>query len=113
MYDDKGRVSRDYLAAYLPDFRNAPIQTLINFHNYNDELHAYRQFDASGALIYEQCQGRYFNEDILFSIEEHEFADYQDETSEVFNTYLACFEMLPTQLVQYMHPYQSVLKQHA
>ena len=36
LYDDQGRVDRDYLAAYLPHFRNAPIQTLINLHHYND-----------------------------------------------------------------------------
>ena len=113
MYDKQGRVSRDYLAAYLPGYRNAPVQTLINFHEYNDELHAYRQFDASGALIYEQCRGRYFNEDIMLSIEEHEFEDYQDEKSDSFETYLACFEMLPKELGQYMHPYQTELKQQA
>jgi len=111
VYDEQGRVSRDYLAAYLPGYRNAPVQTLINFHNYSDALHAYRQFDASGALIYEQCQGRYFNEDIMLSIEEHEFADYRDETGDTFQTYLACFEMLPKELGQYMHPYQTELKQ--
>lgn len=111
MYDEQGRVDRDYLAAYLPGYRNAPIQTLINFHNYNDAMHAYRQFDASGDLIYEQCQGRYFNEDITFSIEEHEFEDYRNESSDSFQTYLACFEMLPKELGQFMHPYQAELKQ--
>ena len=54
VHDDRDRVKLDYLAAYLPEFRNAPIQTLINIHHYNDKLHAFRQFDASGARIYEQ-----------------------------------------------------------
>ncbi len=113
MYDAQGRVSRDYLAAYLPDFRNAPIQTLINFHTYSDGLHAYRQFDASGATIYEQCQGRYFNEDIMLSIDEDEFPQYRDEDSAGFETYLACFEMLPKQLGEYEHPYQAEFRQQA
>lgn len=113
MYDGQGRVSRDYLAAYLPGYRNAPVQTLINLHNYNDELHAYRQFDASGALIYEQCQGRFFNEDIMFSIEEHEFEEYQDEAGDTFQSYLACFESLPGQVGKYMQPYQAEVKQAA
>ena len=111
IYDDKGRVSRDYLAAYLPEFRNAPIQTLINIHYYNDGLHAFRQFDASGALIYEQCKGRYFNEDIMLSIDEDEFYQYRDESSDSYDTYIACFEMLPREAGQYLKPYQAELKQ--
>lgn len=111
IYDDKGRLSRDYLAAWLPDFRNAPVQTLINFHNYNDELHAYRQFDANGDLIYEQCRGRYFNEDVFLSIEEHEFEAYRDETSKAYETYIACFEMLPRQAGQFLKPYQAEFRQ--
>lgn len=113
VYDAQGRVSRDYLAAWLPDYRNAPVQTLINFHNYNDDLHAFRQFDASGALIYEQCQGRYFNEEVMLSIEEHELEQYRDESGQVFETYLACFEMLPKQLGEYEHPYRAELRQQA
>lgn len=111
IYDRQGRLSRDYLAAYLPLFRNAPIQTLINIHYYNDGLHAFRQFDASGALIYEQCKGRYFNEDIMLSIDEDEFYLYRDETSDSYQTYIACFEMLPREAGQYLKPYQAELKQ--
>lgn len=110
VYDDNGRIKRDYLAAYLPDFRNAPVQTLINFHHYNDELHAYRQFDASGALIYEQCRGRYFNEPVFLSIEEDEIPDYRDEAYPEYETYLACFEMLPQQAGQFLAPYQAELQ---
>jgi len=55
--DNKGRVIRDFMAAYLPQYRNAPIQTLISFHHYNNNLHAFRSFDASGEIVLERCTG--------------------------------------------------------
>lgn len=58
LYDKKGRVTRDFIAAYLPHYRNAPSQTLISFHHYNGDLHAFRSFDASGDRILERCNGK-------------------------------------------------------
>ncbi|MDH5178403.1 MAG: tetratricopeptide repeat protein [Gammaproteobacteria bacterium] len=106
IYDNQGRVVRDYLAAWLPQGRNAPVQTLINFHYYNDELHSYRQFDASGNHIYEQCQGRYFNEQVMVSTDEDDFdTAYGDGPGQTgMETYLACFEMLPKEAGRYRHP---------
>ncbi len=40
----------------LPGLGSGLIQTLINLHYYNRDLHAYRQLDASDVLIYEQCK---------------------------------------------------------
>lgn len=105
MYDDKGRVERDYLAAFLPRFRNAPVQTLINFHRYEDGLHGFRQFDASGNRIYEQCQGTYFGNNVFFSFEELDLPPYADNP-QVFDSpeYLACFEHLPLQADRFLDP---------
>jgi len=99
-YDNQGRVTRDYLSAYLPTFRNAPIQTLINIHSYNDELHSYRQFDASGYLIYEQCEGNLFNQKILLSIDEDEFNSDIIESEE----YLACFNQSKSTVGKFINP---------
>ncbi|MFV1983279.1 MAG: tetratricopeptide repeat protein [Thiohalomonadales bacterium] len=99
-YDNKGRVIRDYLSAYLPVYRNAPIQTLINIHSYNDKLHSFRQYDASGYLIYEQCEGTFFNDKILLSIDEDEFNSDVIKSEE----YLACFNHLPTFVGKYINP---------
>lgn len=55
--DEKGRVARDFMAAYLPFYHNAPTQTLISFHHYNGNLHSFRSFDATGDKILERCQG--------------------------------------------------------
>jgi len=58
VHDKQGRVVRDYSAAYLPFYHNAPTQTLISFHHYNNTLHAFRSFDASGDTILERCEGK-------------------------------------------------------
>lgn len=58
VHDKQGRVVRDYLAAYLPFYHNAPTQTLISFHHYTGNLHAFRSFDASGDKVLERCTGK-------------------------------------------------------
>lgn len=57
VHDKQGRVIRDFMAAYLPFYHNAPTQTLISFHHYDGNLHAFRSFDASGDLVLERCTG--------------------------------------------------------
>ena len=57
LYDKKGRVIRDFTAAYLPFYHNAPTQTLASFHHYNGRLHAFRSFDATGDKVLERCTG--------------------------------------------------------
>ena len=58
VHDKQGRVIRDFMAAYLPFYHNAPTQTLISIHHYNNNLHAFRSFDASGDTVLERCEGK-------------------------------------------------------
>ncbi|GMR16062.1 MAG: hypothetical protein BMS9Abin31_0366 [Gammaproteobacteria bacterium] len=58
VHDNKGRVVRDFVAAYLPFYHNAPTQTLASFHHYTGNLHAFRSFDATGDKILERCTGK-------------------------------------------------------
>jgi tetratricopeptide (TPR) repeat protein len=106
IYDQSNRLVKDYIAAYLPRFRNAPIQTLINFHHVDDDLHAFRQFDASGDRIYEQCKGTHFGADVNISLEEHEFPAFTgalgDET--LAEAYVACFGELPVDPGKHLDP---------
>lgn len=105
IYDDRGRVTRDYLAAYLPQFRNAPVQTLINLHDYTEGLHSFRQFDASGNRIYEQCRGRYFDRPVHISLEEDQLSRSSAAGApERSPAYLACFEYLPLRAGSYLNP---------
>lgn len=114
LYDEQDRVKVDYLAVYLPEFRNAPIQTLINLHHYNDSLHAFRQFDASGARIYEQCQGTLFKDAVFITLEEEEIYNRSSDVSNdsEANEYLSCFEFIPKTADNYLNP-QNFKSAHA
>lgn len=106
VYDEDGRLARDYVAAYLPVFRNAPFQTLINLHHYKDDLHAFRQFDASGTRIYEQCKGRLLNEKIEISLEEDRIPNRTALIPDVTlrAAYKACFDGVPARAGPYLDP---------
>jgi len=104
--DQKGRVTRDYTAAYLPTYRNAPTQTLVSFHAYNGKLHAFRTFDASGARIVERCTGKLGQEDVNMLLDEDEIIAGLQGDSKVMeqNRYQACFKGLPEEPGKYLTP---------
>lgn len=106
VYNQRNQLQRDYLVAFLPEHRNAPIQTLINLHYHNKEFHSYRQFDASGARLYEHCKGRYFNEPMFISLMEEDFFTQDKFTLATLSgeAYLSCFEHLPIRAEHYLNP---------
>lgn len=106
VYNQDNELARDYLAAWLPGFRNAPVQTLINLHSKNGELAAFRQFDAEGERIYESCQGNHFGKDIDISIEDYELSPFATVKPAVMSTevYTECFGYLPTTAGAYLNP---------
>jgi len=91
LYDDKGRVVRDFMAAYLPYYHNAPTQTLITFHHYSGDLHAFRSFDASGDTTLERCVGKSEKgQTINMILDEDDFFNEEDDTMETLE-YQECF----------------------
>ena len=106
LYDTKGRVKTDFYARFLPEARNAPVQTLINLHNYSDKLHAFRQFDANGELIYETCRGMFFDEKINLHLDDEEILDFRTENAdEMLNeAYSSCFLNVSKTANAYLHP---------
>jgi hypothetical protein len=111
-HDDKGRVMRDYTAAYLPGFRNAPVQTLVAFHGYNKDLHSFRSFDANGNVVFERCEGRFQGEHVDLAYEDYDIETMKlnpknsDMTSPV---YQACFKGLPDKAGKYLDPKYAAL----
>lgn len=103
--DDKGRVIRDYMGAYLPYYHNAPTQTLISFHHYNGDLHAFRSFDASGDMTLERCVGKNKKgQSINLILDEDDFFNQEDDTMETLE-YQECFAGLKQkQLGKYVIP---------
>lgn len=94
LHDKKGRVIRDYMGAYLPFYHNAPTQTLISFHHYNGDLHAFRSFDASGDMTLERCVGKNKKgQSVNILLDEDDFFNEEDNTMETAE-YKKCFEGL-------------------
>ncbi len=115
IYDKRGRIMRDYLAAYLPYNRNAPIQTLINLHGYHDGLQSYRQFDASGVRIYEQCKGRFKGKPVMISLEEDDLGKgpYRDSKTLASAAYKSCFAGVPAKADAYLNPLQEIKRSNS
>ena len=106
LYDNQGQVKTDFYARYLPYARNAPVQTLINLHNYNDKLHSFRQFDANGELIYETCRGQFFDKKINLHLDDEEILDFRTNNSDEFlnEAYAACFLNVAKEAATYLSP---------
>lgn len=111
IYSPDGRLIRDYGAYYLPGARNAPIQTLINFHHREADLHAFRQFDASGERLFEKCKGQWFGEPVSIEIEEPLIATPASLTNS--EAYTACFGFLPASAGAHVDPAHALLGQKA
>lgn len=106
VYNNKGQVIRDYAAAYLPTYRNAPTQTLLSFHGYNGKLHAFRTFDASGARIVERCTGTHKGKMVDFILDEDEIYGSLDGDYDLMKQpeYIACFKGIPEEAGKYLTP---------
>lgn len=92
VHDNQGRVIRDYMAAYLPFYHNAPTQTLISIHHYKGNLHAFRSFDASGDVVLERCTGKSNNgQDVNMLLDEDDLINDPDDMigSKEYNS---CFD---------------------
>ena len=106
IHDDQGRVIRDYTAAYLPTYRNAPTQTLISLHRYHDQLHAFRTFDASGYRIIERCTGSLKDSEVNLLLDEDEIDAALGDPNSIMASaeYQACFGDLQTEAGKYLQP---------
>ena len=104
--DDQGRVIRDYVAAYLPTYRNAPTQTLVSFHRYQDKLHAFRSFDASGYRVIERCTGSLNGQTVNLLLDEDEIYEALGDSQGIMASeeYQACFGDLQTEAGKYLKP---------
>lgn len=100
VYDDRGRLRRDYAAIYLPWTHNAPIRTFINLHRHHDEVHAFRQFDASGEPQYERCRGRLDGQSVDLSLDPYRVGEPAMRTA----AYRVCFDGLPVAAGRYLSP---------
>ena len=102
IYDVQGQLSREFTVAYLPFYHRAPTQTLISFHRYVGNLHAFRTFDASGYRITEGCRGRYQGRDVEILLDENEIADGAPDMQT--KVYKLCFAGVQENAGKYLTP---------
>ncbi len=102
----KGQVIRDYSAAYLPHYRNAPSQTLINLWGHTGKMHGFRQFDAGGDLIYEQCEGTWKGKKVMLRLFEDDLVNGDDSVQKSMKSeqYKACFRGVAATAKKYLVP---------
>ncbi len=107
VYDDKGRVVRDYTVSFLPDYRNAPVQALINLHTYKDGVHGMRQFDASGDRTYETCEGTYKGKKVSFRLFEDDLEGDDADVARLMKSplYKACMHNMPPKVSMHYMPH--------
>ena len=92
--DKKGRVLRDFMAAYLPFYHNAPTQTLISVYHYPGDLQAFRSFDASGDVVLERCIGKNKKgQDVNMLLDEDDLINDPDDLMGT-KDYNSCFDGL-------------------
>lgn len=103
IYDAQGRRTRDYSAIYLPWGRNAPIQTLVSFYDYQPTFSAFRKFDASGRRVYDQCTGEIDGKPVDLELDEFDMARQYDSVMKGA-VYRACFAHLPLTAGKYLTP---------
>lgn len=101
IYDNAGRVVRDFGSVSLPTSPSYPARTLLNFHRYNGELHSFRQFNEIGDVTYEACVGLLEKRRLNLSLDESDIKPAATATVE----YKACFDGMETRWDAYAMPH--------
>lgn len=101
VYDENGRVVRDYTSIALPWAPQNPTRGLTNLHRYNGGLHSFRQFDLAGKVSYESCEGMIDGRRIRIGL------DGEDITPQATAgpDYQTCFDGLDKDASKYLTPY--------
>lgn len=105
MYDEQGRLKRNYSASYLPSRRISPLETLITLHYYNNRYHSFREFDTSDIQIYEQCNDINDMKKTYIAYHYEDIPDsYQELDTDEQVLYRACFDHTSSTVEPYISP---------
>lgn len=101
IYDDKGRVVRDFLSISTPWRPDWPTNAYINLHHYNGKLHSWRQFELDGRVNYEFCEGELDGKRVRISLDWTDMNELTTGTTE----YRACFDGMSNDWEPYITPH--------
>ena len=100
IYDDAGRLIRDFGSISVPWAPARPINTMINFHHYHGQLHSFRQYDVFGDVKYQFCEGKLNGRAVHIALDEEDLLDLEPATKTT-DEYKACFDGMPTDWADY------------
>lgn len=88
IYNDTGQIVRDFASASMPWQPAIPVNTFINLHHYQAQLHSFRQYDIYGDARYQACDGSFESKRVSLSLYP------EDITVERMSSpvYRACFD---------------------
>lgn len=101
IYDDAGKLLRDFGSVTLPWAPLHPVRTFINMHHYNGALHSFRQYDFFGQVSYEFCEGSFEGKHVRISLDG---SDINAASTSGFD-YQACFDGMSKDWAQYVKPH--------
>lgn len=100
VHDAEGRLIRDFGSISLPWAPSHPVRTFINLHHYNAGLHSFRQYDLTGQVGYEFCEGKLDNKPVRISLDGSDI----NAASIASAAYKACFDGMSKDWAQYATP---------
>ena len=98
---ENGKLVRDFGSLTLPWTPLQPTRTFINLHQYNGQLHSFRQYNFFGDVGYESCTGALAGKPVRIALDESEI----NETSAATVEYKACFEGVSADWKRYQVPH--------
>lgn len=100
IYDNQGRVIRDYLSIAPPWKPTYPSHAYLNWHHYPNNLHSFRQFELDGQVNYEFCEGELNGKRVRISLPWEDMNKTTTSTPE----YQACFGGMSPDWKPYLMP---------
>lgn len=101
IYDDDGRLIRNFFSSAPPWKPIYPSHAYINLHHHNGKLHSYRQFELDGRVNYEFCEGELDGRRVSISLD---WTDINEKTTATPD-YRACFDGISNDWEPYITPH--------
>ena len=97
---ENGRLARDFASVSLPWAPLQPVRTFINLHHYNGRLHSFRQYNLSGRVSYEFCEGTLAGKPVRIALDASDI----NATSTATLAYKTCFDGVSRDWARYKTP---------
>ena len=98
---ENDKLARDFGSITLPWAPLQPVRTFINLHHHNGALHSFRQYNLSGQVGFEFCEGKLDGRAVRISLDGSDV----NAASTAGAAYKACFDGVEKDWAQYRTPH--------